>query len=84
MDAIKSEHGLDLVLAPGLLLDHVSPGPEQTAIFDVWPRGNIDSLEFSVPEAAGKFAAIHLIGFSCPFFVLRWDIGRIHDYAFDT
>ncbi len=61
MNTIKSEHRLDLVLETGLLLDHVSSGPKQAAIFDFYPRGNIDSFEFSVSVVAGKFAAIYLI-----------------------
>jgi hypothetical protein len=84
MNAIKSEHGLYLVLAPGLLLDHALSGSEQTAIFDFYPGGDIDSYEFSVPVAAGKFAAIHLIGFACPFFVFCRDISGIYYYAFDA
>ena len=64
MNTVKSEHGLDLVLATDLLSDHAPSGPEQTAVFDLHPSGNIDSFEFAVPEAAGKLAAIYFIGFA--------------------
>lgn len=80
----KRQAGLDLVLTPGLFLDHVSSGPEQTAIFDFYSRGNIDSFEFSVSEAAGKFAAIYLTGFACPLLVCCRYVSRIYHDAVDA
>lgn len=82
VDSIKGEHGFYLILAPGLLFDHISPGSEQATILDLDSRGDIDPFEFPVSEAAGKLAAINLIIFACPFLVLCWDIGRVYDYAF--
>ncbi|HSB31615.1 MAG TPA: hypothetical protein VLD55_08445 [Candidatus Sulfobium mesophilum] len=62
MNIIKSEHGLDLVLATDLLSRHAALGPEQTAALDFHSGGNMDSFEFTV--AAGKLAAIYFIGFA--------------------
>ncbi|HSA77896.1 MAG TPA: hypothetical protein VLG72_03455 [Nitrospirota bacterium] len=64
MNIIKSEHGLDLVLATDLLSRHAALGPEQTAALDFHSGGNIDSFEFTVPGAGVKLAAIYFIGFA--------------------
>jgi hypothetical protein len=84
MNAVKGKQGLDLVLATDLLSDHAPSGPEQTAVFDLHPGGNIDPFQLAVPEAAGKFAAIHFIGLARAFLVFRRDIGRIYHHAFDA
>ena len=80
MDTIKKEHRFDLVLATGLLSDHALAGPHQTAIFQLRAAGDIDALEFSVPQIPGEFTAIGPIPFASSLFVLGRHIRRIdHD-----
>ena len=67
-------------------------GSNQTAIFNFKSRGNIPAcvtadrypFNFTASQTAGKFSAIHPVGFTCPLFVFRRHIGRIYYHIVNT
>ena len=79
MDAVDREHGLYLVLASGLLVDHAATGSYETAVFYFCPEGDVNSFEIAISEAAGEFTAIYRVRLARSFFVFGRDIGGIDD-----
>jgi len=77
---VKKKHRFDLVFAPPLLPTHAQAGPDQTAILQLPPRRDIDSLDITTAETPGQFTAIDSIPFVPSLLVLGRYVSRVgHD-----
>ena len=57
---------------------------EQTAVLDLYPSWDVDSSKLTVSQAATKFAAVYLVGFTRSLFICCRDVGRINHDAIDA